>query len=178
MLQISISVGHSNSVSLWFSRPWYFPRIVYWWSMWIVDPVKRRRNINSGRYFCFGDLTSDIFFSGPALEFQEIFFWSGRYLHKSGKHFWKFRKYFASHFLHLTYSFFSGPVLEILNSSLGFVYSVGSYLSIECMYRSESKIRIIEICKCFLGKNEKYIFDERRVQWSKCVFKKSNSFEL
>ena len=63
-----------------------------------VDPVKRRRNINSGRYFRFADLTSDIFFSGP--------------------------------------------VLEILNSSLGFVYSVGSYLSIECMYRSENNIRV------------------------------------
>ena len=38
-------------------------------------------------------------------------FWSGRYLHKSGKHFWKFRKYFASHFLHLTYDFFLRPRL-------------------------------------------------------------------
>ena len=69
-----------------------------------VDPVKRRRNINSGRYFRFADLTSDIFFSGP--------------------------------------------VLEILNSSLGFVYSVGSYLSIECMYRSQNQ----------LGTIVKYIF--------------------
>jgi len=32
----------------------------------------------------------------------------------------------------------NGPVLEILNSSVGFVYSVGSYLSIECMYRNRS----------------------------------------
>ena len=42
----------------------------------------------------------------------------------------------------LQISFASGPVLEILNSSVGFVYSVGSYLSIECMYRSENNIRV------------------------------------
>ena len=33
-------------------------------------------------------------------------------------------------------------MLEIVNSSVGFVYSVGSYLSIECMYRSRTKYKI------------------------------------
>ena len=76
MLQISISVGHSNGVSLWFSRPWYFARNLFCILMKYVDcgsSQKKERNINSGRYFCFGDLTSDIFFSGPVMEFQQIF---------------------------------------------------------------------------------------------------------
>ena len=86
-----------------------FPRNFLRILMKYVDPVKRRRNINSGRYFRFADLTSDIFFSGP--------------------------------------------VLEILNSSLGFVYSVGSYLSIECMYRSQNQLGTIK---------KKYFFENKK----------------
>ena len=39
------------------------------------------------------------------------------------------------------WNFCLGPVLEIVNSSVGFVYSVGSYLSIECMYRSRTRTK-------------------------------------
>ena len=33
----------------------------------------------------------------------------------------------------------AGPVLEILNSSSGLVYSTGSYLSMECLYLNQSR---------------------------------------
>ena len=33
----------------------------------------------------------------------------------------------------------AGPVLEILNSSAGLVYSAGSYLSMECLYLNTSR---------------------------------------
>jgi hypothetical protein len=35
--------------------------------------------------------------------------------------------------------FNEGPVLEILNSSSGLVYSTGSYLSMECLYLNQSR---------------------------------------
>ena len=37
---------------------------------------------------------------------------------------------------------FSGPVLEIVNSSTGLVYSTGSYLSIECVYLNTSRAQV------------------------------------
>ena len=105
-----------------------FPRNFLRILMKYVDPVKRRRNINSGRYFRFADLTSDIFFSGP--------------------------------------------VLEILNSSLGFVYSVGSYLSIECMYRSQNQLGTKK------EKEKKRNRLERKLCKNKYVSTTRNSFQL